>query len=150
MSPSRVACSWKQTEGKHEDRTRDTARAAWHCRPAVGMRWGSEPEPESEAGTLFGEVVTASCDGPGSWWPESILWEKENTSAWRDAQLFANRILGEVEVPAWKRWRSPFWTMKGRAMEGRWLFGYRWRTSRQTIAYRCRRSVDSGESPTTG
>jgi len=62
---------------------------------------GSEPEPESEAGTLFGEVVTAKlATALGLGGPESILWEKENTSAWRDAQLFANRILGEVEVPA--------------------------------------------------
>jgi len=61
---------------------------------------GSEPEPESEAGTLFGEVVTAKlATALGLGGPESILWEKENTSAWRDAQLFANRILGEVEFP---------------------------------------------------
>lgn len=62
---------------------------------------GSEPEPESEAGTLFGEVVTAKlATALGLGGPESILWEKENTSAWRDAQLFSNRILGKVEVPA--------------------------------------------------
>jgi hypothetical protein len=62
---------------------------------------GSKPEPESEAGTLFGDVVKAklatALDLGG---PESILWEKESTSAWRDAQLFSNRILGEVKVPA--------------------------------------------------
>ena len=61
---------------------------------------GSEPKPTSEAGTSFGQVVTAKLAAAlGLGGPESILWEKENTSAWRDAQLFANRILGEVEVP---------------------------------------------------
>ena len=62
---------------------------------------GSEPKPTSEAGTSFGQVVTAKLAAAlGLGGPESILWEKENTSAWRDAQLFANRILGEVKVPA--------------------------------------------------
>jgi hypothetical protein len=62
---------------------------------------GSEPKPEGEAGTLFGEVVIAKlATALGLGGPESIIWEKENTSAWRDAQLFANRILGKVEVPA--------------------------------------------------
>ena len=62
---------------------------------------GSEPKPESQAGTVFGDVVTAKlATALGLGGPESILWEKENTSAWRDAQLFANRILGEVEAPS--------------------------------------------------
>jgi hypothetical protein len=62
---------------------------------------GSEPEPTGENGSPFSETVTSKLatalglDGPGS-----ILWEKESSSAWRDAQLFANRILGETEVPA--------------------------------------------------
>ena len=62
---------------------------------------GSEPEPTRENGSPFSETVTSKLatalglDGPGS-----ILWEKESSSAWRDAQLFANRILGETEVPA--------------------------------------------------
>ena len=62
---------------------------------------GSEPEPTGEASSSFSEIVTSKLvaalglDGPGS-----ILWEKESSSAWRDAQLFANRILGETEVPA--------------------------------------------------
>jgi len=61
---------------------------------------GSEPEPEGENGSPFSETVTSKLaaalglDGPGS-----IIWEKESSSAWRDAQLFANRILGETEVP---------------------------------------------------
>lgn len=65
---------------------------------------GSKSEPESEAAAaaaLFGEVVEAKlATALGLGGPESIVWEKENTSAWKDAQLFANRILGEVEVPA--------------------------------------------------
>ena len=62
---------------------------------------GSEPEPESEAGTIFSQAVTAKlAKALGLSGPESIVWEKENTSAWRDAQLFANRILGDVKVPA--------------------------------------------------
>ena len=62
---------------------------------------GSEPEPKGEDGSPFSETVTSKLaaalglDGPGS-----ILWEKESSSAWRDAQLFANRILGETDVPA--------------------------------------------------
>jgi len=62
---------------------------------------GSEPKPESGAGTSFVEAVTAKlATALELGGPESIVWEKESTSAWRDAQLFANRILGEVEVPA--------------------------------------------------
>ena len=62
---------------------------------------GSEPEPKGENGSPFGETVTSKlATALGLDGPESILWEKENTSAWRDAQLFANRILGETEVPA--------------------------------------------------
>jgi len=62
---------------------------------------GSEPKPESEAGTSFVEAVTAKlATALGLSGPESIVWEKQSTSAWKDAQLFANRILGEVEVPA--------------------------------------------------
>jgi hypothetical protein len=67
---------------------------------ACGGGGGSEPESESENGSAFSETVTSKLaaalglDGPGS-----IVWEKESSSAWRDAQLFANRILGETEVP---------------------------------------------------
>jgi len=64
---------------------------------------GSEPKPESEAGTSFVEAVTAKlATALELGGPESIVWEKESTSAWRDAQLFADRILGEVEVPTLK------------------------------------------------
>src|SRR4030042_3211176 len=63
---------------------------------------GSEPEPEGDDnGSLFSETVTSKLAAAlGLEGPESILWEKESSSAWRDAQLFANRILGETEVPA--------------------------------------------------
>jgi len=62
---------------------------------------GSEPEPKGETGSPFSEIVTAKlATALGLDGPESILWEKENTSAWKDAQLFANRILGEIEVPS--------------------------------------------------
>lgn len=64
---------------------------------------GSEPEPTGEASAPFSEIVTSKlAKALGLDGPESILWEKESTSAWRDAQLFANRILGEVEVPSLK------------------------------------------------
>ena len=64
---------------------------------------GSEPTPTSEAGASFEQAVTAKLAAAlGLGGPESILWEKESTSAWRDAQLFADRILGEVEVPTLK------------------------------------------------
>ena len=62
---------------------------------------GSKPEPTSDIGSVLSETVASklatALDLGG---PESILWEKENTSAWRDAQLFANRILGETDVPS--------------------------------------------------
>ena len=63
---------------------------------------GSEPEPEGDDnGSLFSETVPSKLAAAlGLDGPESILWEKESSSAWRDAQLFANRILGETEVPA--------------------------------------------------
>jgi len=63
---------------------------------------GSEPKPEGDDnGSLFSETVTSKLAAAlGLDGPESILWEKESSSAWRDAQLFANRILGETEVPA--------------------------------------------------
>jgi hypothetical protein len=62
---------------------------------------GSEREPEGDDnGSLFSETVTSKLAAAlGLDGPESILWEKESSSAWRDAQLFANRILGETEVP---------------------------------------------------
>jgi len=62
---------------------------------------GSKPESTAETASPFSETVAsklaAALDVGG---PGSILWEKENTSAWRDAQLFANRILGETDVPS--------------------------------------------------
>jgi len=61
---------------------------------------GSEPEPTGENGSAFSETVTSKlAKALGLDGPESIIWEKESSSAWRDAQLFANRILGETEVP---------------------------------------------------
>jgi hypothetical protein len=62
---------------------------------------GSKPKSEGAAGTSFVEAVTAKlASALGLGGPESIVWAKESTSAWKDAQLFANRILGKVEVPA--------------------------------------------------
>ena len=61
---------------------------------------GSEPESEGENGSPFSETVTSKLAAAlGLDGPESIVWEKESSSAWRDAQLFANRILGETEAP---------------------------------------------------
>jgi len=61
---------------------------------------GSEPESEGENGSSFSETVTSKlATALGLDGPESIVWEKESSSAWRDAQLFANRILGKTEVP---------------------------------------------------
>jgi len=56
------------------------------------------------AGSRFSDIVasklaaTLGLDGRDQATPP-ILWQAEDTSAWRDAELFANRILGEVEVP---------------------------------------------------
>ena len=62
---------------------------------------GSGPEPKDETATPFtGTVASKLATALGLDGPEAIVWEKENTSAWRDAQLFANRILGEMEVPS--------------------------------------------------
>jgi len=64
---------------------------------------GSEPEPRNENGSSFRDIVVAKLavaldlGGDGS-----ILWEKEDTSAWKDADLFANRILGDIQVPSLK------------------------------------------------
>jgi hypothetical protein len=68
---------------------------------------GTAPEqvPTNVAGSRFSDIVASKLavalglDGPHQATPP-ILWEGEDTSAWRDAELFANRILGEVEVPA--------------------------------------------------
>jgi hypothetical protein len=62
---------------------------------------GSETEPTSEASSPLREIVAsklAAALGLGG--EGAIGWEKENTSAWKDAELFANRILGEVQVPS--------------------------------------------------
>jgi len=62
---------------------------------------GSESKPKDETGSPFSETVASKLAAAlGLDGPNAILWEKENTSAWRDAQLFANRILGAMEVPA--------------------------------------------------
>jgi hypothetical protein len=62
---------------------------------------GSEPKPKDETESSFSEIVASKLAAVlGLDGPNAILWEKENTSGWRDAQLFANRILGEMEVPA--------------------------------------------------
>jgi hypothetical protein len=60
---------------------------------------GSEPQSEGENGSSFSEIVTAKLAAALGLDPESIVWEKESSSAWKDAQLFANRILGETKVP---------------------------------------------------
>ncbi len=73
----------------------------------VGSCGGGEPEPESDVvtGSRFSEIVASKLaaslgldghDGEAS----PIQWEAEGSSGWRDAELFAVRILGEVEVPA--------------------------------------------------
>ena len=63
---------------------------------------GSESESPQDGTTLpMSETVASKLataldlDGP-----ESILWEKENTTAWKDAQLFSKRILGDTDVPS--------------------------------------------------
>lgn len=59
----------------------------------------SGSESEGENGSTFGETVTSKLAAAlGLSGPESIVWEQENSSAWRDARLFANRILGETEA----------------------------------------------------
>ena len=62
---------------------------------------GSEPEPKGETRSPFREIVASKlATALGLDGPESIQWERQDTSAWRDAELFANRILGEIEVPS--------------------------------------------------
>lgn len=65
----------------------------------------AEPSPEEVTGSQFSDIVALKLaaalgldDGEQETPP--ILWEAQDTSAWRDAELFANRILGEVEVPS--------------------------------------------------
>jgi hypothetical protein len=66
---------------------------------------GPEPEPEEVAGSRLPDAVASKLaaalglEGHEQGTPP-IEWEGENTSAWRDAELFANRILGEIEVPS--------------------------------------------------
>lgn len=75
--------------------------------PGPGTTPGIAPEHVSQevAGSRFSDIVASKLatalglDGPAQATPP-ILWQAEDTSAWRDAELFANRILGEVEVPA--------------------------------------------------
>ena len=56
-------------------------------------------------GSQFSDIVASKLaaalglDGPDQATP-AILWGTEDSSAWKDAELFANRILGEVEAPA--------------------------------------------------
>jgi hypothetical protein len=70
----------------------------------LGACGGGEPEPEPEEVTAFrfsenvALKLAAALGLDGR--EQAILWEAEDTRAWRDAELFANRILGELEVPA--------------------------------------------------
>ncbi len=68
---------------------------------ACGGGGESEPESDGENGSAFNETINAKLAAAlGLGGPESIVWEKETSSAWRDAQLFANRILGNAEAPS--------------------------------------------------
>jgi uncharacterized iron-regulated membrane protein len=75
------------------------AIAALSLLPACGGGSGSEPKDGtalSMSETVASKLATAlGLDGP-----DSILWEDENTTAWKDAQLFSNRILGDTDVPS--------------------------------------------------
>jgi hypothetical protein len=67
---------------------------------ACGGGSGTEPPKDGTALPMSETVASklaAALDLDG---PKSILWEKENTTAWKDAQLFANRILGDTDVPS--------------------------------------------------
>jgi hypothetical protein len=75
---------------------------------------GSEPGPQPGtapgtapteiAGSRFSDIVASKLatalglDDPAQATPP-IIWETEDTSDWQDAELFADRILGEMEVP---------------------------------------------------
>ena len=62
---------------------------------------GAEPEPKDETTSPFRDVVASKlASALGLDGDKPILWDKEDTSAWKDAELFANRILGELEVPS--------------------------------------------------
>jgi hypothetical protein len=76
------------------------AIAALALLSACGGGSGSESPQDGTAlpmsETVASKLATAlDLDGP-----ESILWEKENTTAWKDAQLFSKRILGDTDVPS--------------------------------------------------
>lgn len=61
---------------------------------------GAKPEPEGVTKPSFSEAVASKLAATLDLDADKLLWEAEDTSAWRDAQLFANRILGEVEAPS--------------------------------------------------
>jgi hypothetical protein len=61
---------------------------------------GAKPEPEGVTKSPFTEVVASKLAAALGLDGHELLWETEDTSAWRDAQLFANRILGEIEAPS--------------------------------------------------
>ena len=61
---------------------------------------GAKPEPEGVTKTSFSKTVASKLAAILDIDADKLLWEAEDTSAWRDAQLFADRILGEVEAPS--------------------------------------------------
>ncbi len=54
-----------------------------------------EPTAIPSSSGLVASKLAAALGVDGS---TPILWEKEDTSAWKDAELFANRIMGNMEV----------------------------------------------------
>ena len=61
---------------------------------------GAKPEPEGVTKPSFSEAVASKLAATLGLDADKLLWETADTSAWRDAQLFANRILGEIEAPS--------------------------------------------------
>jgi hypothetical protein len=61
---------------------------------------GAKPEPAGVTKPSFSEAVASKLAAILDIDADKLLWETADTSAWKDAQLFANRILGEVEAPS--------------------------------------------------
>jgi hypothetical protein len=61
---------------------------------------GAKPQPEGVTKSPFREVAASKLAAALGLDADKLLWETEDTSAWRDAELFANRILGEIEAPS--------------------------------------------------
>jgi hypothetical protein len=61
---------------------------------------GPQAQPEGVTGSSFSQIVASKLAAALGLDADKLLWETEDTSAWKDAQLFANRILGDIQAPS--------------------------------------------------